>query len=180
MPSELTQLVHNFAKHGAHTLGRLFAVFNVLAGGASIAGLYITAFTDYNSWILAVVFLATAVFVGYVLFIPGNRITANVTAKLQKYQSPDGLGTVTMLRDEFVVAGYSWKEIPFPHPFKEPPQVELVKLSGSSYVAHSVAEVTVHKFVVVAHPETQSTGDAQYRWIAMGTLLSPVKDKKAA
>ncbi|OEZ85324.1 hypothetical protein JAB6_21730 [Janthinobacterium sp. HH104] len=85
-----------------------------------------------------------------------------------------------MLRDEFVVAGYSWKEIPFPHPFKEPPQVELVKLSGSIYTAHLVGEVTVHKFVVISHPKTSSTYDARYRWIATGTLLSRVEDKKAA
>jgi hypothetical protein len=152
-------------------LGRLLAVFNIVAGGASIVGLYITAFTDYRSWILAVLFLVTAVFVAYVLFVPGNRIEANVSAKLQNYQSPDGFGTVTKLHDEFVVGGLSWKEIPFPYPFKVVPQVELIKLSGPGSVSHSVSEITVHKFVIVAHPKTLSSEEARYRWIATGALL---------
>lgn len=153
-------------------------MFNVVAGGASIAGLYITAFTAYRSWILVCLFLLTAVFVAYVLFVPANRIEANVSGKLQNYQSPDGLGTVTKLHDEFVVEGLSWKEIPFPFPFKEVPHVELIKLSGPGSVRHSVSEITVHKFVVAAHPQTLSNVEARYRWIATGALL-PVAENVA-
>lgn len=161
-------------------MGRLLAVFNVIAGGASIVGLYITAFTEYRSWILAVIFAVTAIFVAYVLFVPGNRIEANVTAKLQTYQAPDGLGTVVKLHDEFSVGGYAWREIPFPHPFKEPPHVELIKLSGPGSVAHSVSQVTVHKFVVTAHPNARTIEAATYRWIATGTLLPLAEAANAA
>jgi hypothetical protein len=152
-------------------LGRLLAVFNVIAGGASIIGLYITAYTDYKSWVIGLIFAITIIFVAYVLFVPSNRIEANVSAKLQRFQSPNGIGTVTKVQDEFLVRGNERKEIPFPHPFKEVPQVELIKLSRDEWVAHSVSNITVHKFVVIANSSLFSSREVRYRWIATGTLL---------
>ncbi|MCW5649572.1 MAG: hypothetical protein KIS62_07505 [Ramlibacter sp.] len=161
-------------------MGRLLAVFNVIAGGASIVGLYITAFTDYRSWILAVIFAVTAVFVGYVLFVPGNRLEANVSAKLQNYEAPNGDGIITKLHDEFVIGGFGeWKEIPFPHPFKEPPEVELIKLAGPGSIVLAVHEVTPHKLVVANAREARTTERATYRWVATGKLLPKVAPAQA-
>ncbi|WP_201492423.1 hypothetical protein [Rubrivivax sp. A210] len=161
-------------------MGRLLAVFNIIAGSSSIVGLYITAFTEYRSWVIAVIFVVTAIFVAYVLFVPGNKVETNVSAKLNQYRSPDGAGTITKLHDEFIVGGFAWREIPFPHPFAEPPHVELIKLSGPGSVSHSVSQVTVHKFVVIAHPKAQSSEDARYRWIATGTPLQKAEATSAA
>jgi hypothetical protein len=157
------------------TLGRLLAVFNVVAGGASIVGLYITAFTDYRSWVLAVIFVTTAVLAGYVLFVPGNRLEANVRAKLQNYEAPEGNGIITKLHDDFVIGGFGeWKEIPFPYPFREPPEVELIKLSGPGEIVLAVHEVTRHKVVVSNARPAVTAERATYRWVATGTLLSRV------
>jgi hypothetical protein len=143
-------------------------------------GLYYTAIKEPTPWVIQLFFVITIIFALYVLFVPGNRIEANVSAKLQRFQSPDGIGSVTKLHDEFFVGGFQRKEIPFPQPFKEAPQVELIKLSGPGSVAHSVSEITVHKFVVIASPHTLSGVDAQYRWIATGTLLPRVKSANPA
>lgn len=157
-------------------MGRLLAAFNVLAGGASLVGLYITAFTDYRSWVLALLFVLTAVFVTYVLFVPGNLIERNVAAKLMRhYESPTGTGTITKVQDEFVIDAFSSLQIPFPHPFKEPPEVELIRLSGPGHIRLKVANVTSHKFVVSQDSSAFTVDKATFRWIASGTLLAEAK-----
>lgn len=160
-------------------MGKLLAVFNVIAGGASIVGLYITAFTDYRSWVLAVIFAVTAIFVGYVLFVPGNRIEANVSEKLKHYHAPDGNGLLTKVQDEFDIGAFETKEVPFPHPFTFAPQVELIKLSGPTEIHLVVKEITPHKLVVRHARLAITSGRAKYRWIATGILLAAAVDGRA-
>lgn len=159
-------------------MARLLAIFNVIAGGASIAGLYVTLFTNYDSGVLIALFALTAVFCAYVLFVPGNRVERNVASKLKHYRYPKSGDTVSIQQGEFTIEQNNLLPIPFPHPFAAPPAVELIKLDGHRAAAVSVATVTPHKFEIESASQILSYYRPKYRWIAKGTILNEISPPK--
>ena len=159
-------------------MARLLATFNVIAGGASIAGLYATLVTPYDlTWLIAL-FALTAAFCAYVLFVPGNQVERNVASKLKHYRYPKSGDTVAIQQGEFTIEQNNLLPIPFPHPFAASPAVELIKLGGHREASVSVAAVTPHKFEIESNSLMLSHYRPKYRWVAKGTLLDEVSSPK--
>lgn len=80
---------------------KILTIFNLVAGGASIAGLYVSLFTQNHSWILLVFFVITAALCAYVLFVPGNPLETNVENKLINYKSIPNSNQIAIQKDDF-------------------------------------------------------------------------------
>ena len=151
------------------------AVFNVIAGGASMAGLYITASSDDISLVTGGIFILTIILSAYILFVPYNPIEFNIREKLQHYMSPDGSGTMTKLLGTFQPKGHAPVDIPFPYPFESKPEVELMQITESSFSRYELGDITPHKFSL--KPIGLTSFDRPcYRWVATGKLLRKAAD----
>jgi hypothetical protein len=166
-------------------MAKLLALFNILAGTASIAGLYLTMVTKagnnvpevatYDHRVLLLLFIVTLGFCAYVLFVPGNRIERNVGAKLKHFRYPQSGDTVAFQEDEFTYKSGAMLPIQFPHPFAAPPTIELIKIGGHPNFELKVIKVTPHHFEIECTCEIYSAhGPDRYRWIAKGKLLDEV------
>jgi len=152
-------------------MAKFLAVFNVVAGGASVIGLYVTLLTPYNSTVLAVLFALTLALCVYVLFVPGNRLESNVESHMRTFREPGTGNVVAVQRGEFKTKGRDIFPVEFPQPFTEPPTVELVKLGGHEDVRLRVRRVTELMFEVENPTMVLSHYESKYRWLAKGSVL---------
>jgi hypothetical protein len=66
---------------------KLLALFNIVTGAASVAGLWVSLDRDQTPMAIAVMFVITMVLAAYVLFVPANLITENVAAKFTLFRN---------------------------------------------------------------------------------------------
>ena len=157
-------------------MAQVLVIFNLLAGCSSIVGLYVTLFTDYQSWVLVALFGITGFLVIYVLLVPENRLESNVRAKLIHYQNPAGRGHFSLQQGEFMVQADELNAIAFPRPFASPPSVELLQLGGSVDNVLEVQEATQHQLRLRYRSKSKNGDRTFYRWIAKGALLAEAKN----
>ena len=156
------------------TRARLLTLFNLLAGGASMAGLWISLQIGYTGAALLMISLITLFVTGYVLFVPGTSFEQNVRSKTEVYSVPANVDAAElhMQRGEVAIQWAHPKAVRFPAPFAEPPHVEIIDTNG--HLCVPVPEkITIHQFVA-APPYTLSDASkvCVYEWVAEGRLLS--------
>ena len=155
---------------------KLLTVFNVLAGGASIAGLFLAVRPGDIGYGLVSIFAVTLVLTLYVLLVPGNRLERNVRSKVESYEPIGDSGNLVIQRGEVVIetAGGS-PAVEFHEPFAEPPKVELIFVEGfvEGYNAPNseIVRVTEHQFVFGRSPDIWPRKKARFTWVARGIPL---------
>lgn len=157
-------------------MAKFLTLFNLLAGAASIAGLYVTIQTNYNAFLLIGLFGLALLLCIYVLFVPGTTVERNVTAKLwpnlAQYSNPNKSGEVEEIQHgEFEVAGFDTTAITFHRPFASAPQVEVIDTDRKGFVP-IVQNVTAHQ-ASFRRRESAPGIEKQfsYTWIARGVPL---------
>lgn len=157
-------------------MAKLFALFNVLAGGASIAGLCLTLQFGYRNYGLLSIFVLTALMSTYVLFVPANKIEQNVRSKIERYLSPDG-GALAIQRGEIELDMSSIKDVEFDLPFVSEPKVELIFKSGSQRVLANIdTTATPHAAKFRPKQIISSSDRATFTWVARGRPLEKQSD----
>jgi len=153
-------------------LAKFVAVFNVVAGGASIAGLYLTFHSGYKNYGMLAIFGLTAAMSAYVLFVPDTRVEQNVRSKIERYLAPDGSGELVFQRGEIELDTSTLKQIEFNLPFVAPPEIELIFRSGSENVGPNVVtKATANAAAFSPRIVTYSSDRAVFTWLAKGTPL---------
>ncbi len=165
-------------------MAKFLAVFNVVAAGASIAGLYLVIRPDlipsqsyYKNLIILFIFAVTILMSTYVLFVPDNPIERNVRSKMQLYYINSGstwgsvekigiqTGTVELDRAHEAT-------VKFHPPYIDAPDVELIFESGDDTVKGGAAKVTPHQAIFSTGERIYSSEKAVFTWIARGKPLN--------
>src|SRR4051794_31264008 len=145
---------------------KLLTIFNLLAGAASIAGLYVTLNLGYVPYMLMVTFGLSLGLSGYVLFVPGTRIERNVSSKVRRFALPGYPDELVIQSGEFSLTGFGLAVVRFDQPFAETPTVEVVNEKNNRGYAPVVKEVTPHQ--VIFHRDAMSApAEGQtFTWVA--------------
>jgi hypothetical protein len=156
---------------------KLLTIFNLLAGGASIAGLYVSVTGPADprvTYALVGVFGVALALSAYVLLIPGTQLEQNVGSKLLRYRAPSSVGPdadLVIQRGEFTISGWGPVAIEFHEPFVVPPRVEVINYRGYTTVTPSVVQLT-EQHAVFKRENPLAPGQAEnYRWAARGICL---------
>lgn len=156
----------------AGSLEKFLTLFNIVAGSASIAGLYVTVQANWRSDVLYGIFVATLVLCVYVLLVPGTALERNVASKLHpsiaRYENRTG-GTEEIQRGEFQMNGFGPVTLEFHRPFEQPPGVEV--LDVASYGRKPILKgVTSHQ-VVFDYTDSAPAERRTFVWLARGVPL---------
>lgn len=152
--------------------GKSLAVFNIIAGASSIAGLVVAwqAKLPRANLILTVVFVFSLILSLYVLLVPGTKIEENVRSKIERYHHPNRPEAIALQRGEIVLEGLEPKSVEFEIPFSTAPEIEFVNQPGNDVEAVLVSK-TPYQFTARKASTSYSTHGLTYRWIAHGELL---------
>ena len=155
-------------------MSKVLTVFNLLAGAASMGGLYVSLAFGYTGYALAAIFaLALAVSV-YVLAVPGTTLERNVQSKMTRFALPTGPEEILIQRGQFYLDGFGPTAVEFYEPFVRPPEVEVIATAGSRGVIPSPVQVTPHQ-AVFRRESVSAPGEREtFTWVARG---SPLKKK---
>jgi hypothetical protein len=154
-------------------MAKTLTIFNVIAGAASMAGLYVS-FTSspstHSTYVLVAIF-AVALFLSlYVLAVPGTRIERNVESKMMRYILPARSDEVGIQRGEFSILGAESTAVEF-EPFAELPDVEVIAIESSRYDPPSPIRVTPHQAVFRRTGDSYPAHRETFKWQARGRPL---------
>jgi hypothetical protein len=155
-------------------MARLLTIFNLLAGAASIAGLYVSLALGYTSYALATIFVLTLVMSLYVLAVPGTPLERNVQSKIVRFTLPAGPEEVAIQRGEFSLDSWGPTAVEFYEPFVHAPEVEVIATAGSRGVIPSPVQVTPHHVVFRRESVSAPAERETFRWVARGILLNRI------
>jgi len=157
-------------------VAKFLTVFNLVAGGASIGGLYVTLALEYQTSVIAIVFLIVAIICGYVLLVPNTFLERNVRSKLERYRDPRDGSEILIQRGTFSIEGSGSVAVEFPQPFADRPTVEVIRDRGKG-VPPGVENVTSHQAVF-----RRSLGEGRqvFSWVARGVALQRLPDASGA
>ena len=115
--------------------GKSLAIFNVVAGGASIAGFVLTATTNlpHAHLVLEIVFGISLLLSLYVLLVPETPLEKNVRSKIERYSLPvqgSKPETVEIQRGDFSIIGFGPVSVEFESSFSTAPDVEIINLGA--------------------------------------------------
>ena len=156
---------------------KFLTIFNLIAGGASIVGLYIATNSPQDPLLMYIfigVFGIAILLSGYILFIPNTKLERNVASKVIKYRTPSSEESKSILsiqRGEFTINQWGPTAVEFYEPFVSPPQVEVINDRGYDTVTPSVTRVTEHHAVFKRESISAPGQSENYRWVARGTCL---------
>ena len=157
-------------------MAKLLAVFNLIAGAASIIGLAVSLQMERTHPLVVGTFIVTLALTAYVLFVPGNPIERNVGAKLEVFRDGDGGSELLVQRGTFNIQEYGPATVEFYQPFADVPKVEVLHYKPSNEQRPYVSTVTnVH--VEFSRASYGGKTPNRFSWIARG---KPMYSNKSA
>ena len=96
---------------------KVLAIFNLLAGAASLAGLWLILPSDSVHPALIAIFAVTLLLVLYVLLVPGSAVEQNVAAKLERFRKEETGEGLVVQRGTFTIREYGPVTVEFYQPF---------------------------------------------------------------
>ena len=154
-------------------MAKALAIFNIIAGGCSIAGLILATQIERPNYLIAGVLIASLALSFYVLFFPANKILMNVESKIRYFKNSSTGETSEVQRGEFVISGGGPTRIEFNQPYATPPSFEVVHAPGKSGALPNIKDVSELGASIYFH--SYSTGlSKRFIWIAHGEPLSPL------
>ncbi|WP_313101932.1 hypothetical protein [Stutzerimonas nitrititolerans] len=159
-------------------MAKFFALFNIIASAASIAGFFLAIqLANRNIWIAAA-FAIAFLMCCYVLFVPSTKIENNVAGKLRHFRTHGGGSPSTEQTGEFSISAAGPTRIKFHTPFSSPPAVEAIHLPGKSGPLPTTLNVTVTGAEFRFH--SYSTGSSRtFQWVAFGDALEPLEERSS-
>lgn len=161
-------------------MAKLLAVFNILAGAASLIGLVVQYTSSSSNWptaILLPLYLVTLVLCIYVLFVPGNSIEKNVRSKVELYRDKGETtfeGNVMIQRGTVTFFGGK-ATIEFERPFKGKPEVTIINNKERGFAGPNIQLVSVNGQVAVFRQVySHNLLPTRYKWVARGEPLYKV------
>jgi hypothetical protein len=152
-------------------MSKIFALFNIFAGCASLLGLIITIHNSYLDILKPPLYVLTAVLSFYVLFVPNNRVQKNVDDKLRVYRHPERTEEkLYVQKGVFEIDGGQTMSVEFPLPFANPPKVHIISNQNAKAYPPIIEEVT--RYDVSFYCDSGlATIKQRFTWVAEGKLL---------
>ncbi|MFN1535708.1 hypothetical protein [Vibrio jasicida] len=157
-------------------MSTFLAIFNVIAGMASILGLFYIFMSEDRVKFKPVAYIGFGIALlisGYILFVPGSYFENSVKSKVLTYSKEES-DSILVQRGEVSFGGLREYEVMFPEPFKSTPEVEMVNVNGYDHGPY-IQSATPFKIVLKRSssgptliPESFQT----FIWVARGEPMT--------
>ncbi|MEO0474834.1 MAG: hypothetical protein AAF085_02525 [Planctomycetota bacterium] len=149
-------------------MAKFLTVLNVVAGFASIVGLYIALDKKAENidGVVIAIFVVTVLIALYVLLIPNNPLQKNVEAKLSIYECPNK-GKIMIQTGNSQIIGGGPVTVEFDPPFADAPDVVPINAGNESMRLPDVENIT-YSSAMFTRGAYRGTKQESFKWIATG------------
>lgn len=146
-------------------MAKFLTIFNIFAGGASIAGV-IYSLTTKIDYLFYIPFIVTLLLSIYVLLVPNTFLERNVKSKIRVFNEKVKPQLIDQ-SGEFSIRTQGTATIEFPKPFSSIPEIEIINFKNNRYIPN-IDKVTIYQ-VTLIDSSINFLGEVQtYKWIAKG------------